>query len=247
MPYPLDALTSRAEGWGLTDPMAIVLALIPARTGSKGIPRKNTRPLGGGPCITWLACEVAVRASVPPYVSSDWGVPVHPCAEWIQRPFELAHDDTPMISVVKHALEQIPGPEDQIIVLLQPTQPLRKPEHITRAIDLLRSSGADSVVSVVEIPKTHHARFQLAIGPTGSLTAPDHAWGALPVNRQDVRPAYRRDGTVYAFWRRTVTDFGTIYGEDCRPLIIDPDDSCELDTEADWADLERRWRARCSA
>jgi hypothetical protein len=66
-------------------------------------------------------------------------------------------------------------------------------------------------------------------------------WAHMPIRRQDAAPIYLRDGTVYAFPVKTLQS-GTIYGYDVRPLIIPPEQSCELDTEADWADVERRWR-----
>ena len=63
--------------------------------------------------------------------------------------------------------------------------------------------------------------------------------GARATRRQDVRPAYARDGTIYAFRRRTVERHGSIYGPDCRPLVIDPEDSINLDSMEDWAAAER--------
>jgi len=66
----------------------------------------------------------------------------------------------------------------------------------------------------------------------------------LPTRRQDVEQAYIRDGTVYAFWRKTVERYRSIYGYVAAPLIIPPEDTCELDDESQWAALEQRWRAR---
>jgi CMP-N,N'-diacetyllegionaminic acid synthase len=128
-----------------------VLALIPARSGSKGIPHKNFKPLAGiSPLHRALRC--AWEAGIEDVrISTDHADASHRerrgrTASVIQRPPELAQDDTPMIAVVQHALAQIPGPPEQIILLLQPTQPLRQPKHLTAAIELLQSSGADSVV-----------------------------------------------------------------------------------------------------
>lgn len=151
-----------------------------------------------------------------------------------------------MIDVVRHALEQIPGPDDQIIVLLQPTQPFRTPAHVKQAIALLRESNADSVVSVTELPATHHPAFAVAIHTWGMQPYDDYQdWHTIPKRRQDVPKAYRRDGTVYAFWRKTTERFqSVIYGQHVEPLIIPPDDTCELDTEADWSAVEVRWHAR---
>lgn len=226
-----------------------VLALIPARSGSKGIPGKNLRSVGGRTLIQ-RAIITAVQAGVwPVYVSTDIAQ-----EEWqrdlveayhINRPAELAQDDTPMIDVVKHALEQVPGPEDQIIVLLQPTQPLRTPAHVRMAIALLQDTQADSVVSVVELPQTHSPDMTARV--INGRLAP---WGCCATElwplarRQDAETALKRDGTVYAFWRRTVATHGTIYGQDVRPLIIPPEETCELDTESDWAALEARLATR---
>jgi CMP-N,N'-diacetyllegionaminic acid synthase len=171
-----------------------------------------------------------------------------PTHEWLPRPTELAQDDTPMIAVVQHAIETVQLQPEDILVLLQPTQPFRTPGHVTAAIELLRETQAGSVVSVVQLPQSHHPEAQLAMSevlmPGRLVPWYQSDWAALPVNRQDSAPTYKRDGTVYAFWRKTVQQYGTIYGQDVRPLLIPPEESCELDTEADWLEVERRWQAR---
>jgi CMP-N-acetylneuraminic acid synthetase len=107
----------------------------------------------------------------------------------------------------------------------------------------LQDTGADSVVSVVPLPLTHAAAFQVRIDrhgrawPAGDLPY----WDGVPTRRQEAFQPYRRDGTVYAFRRSTVDDHGTIYGQDVRPLILEPHETCELDTEADWAAVQARW------
>lgn len=228
---------------------------MPARSGSKGIPGKNIRLLGGRALVSY-ALDCAYYAGCDPIVvSTDIdafavdGVTLAPF-QVLWRPPEFASDTAAMIDVVNHALGAIPGPDDQIIVLLQPTQPLRTPAHVREAIRLLRETpNATSVVSVVELPATHHPEFALMIDKSNSLwTHGDYLeLGCLPTRRQDVKPVYRRDGTVYAFWRRTVLDHSDIYGWNAVPLIIPPEESCELDTESDWADVERRWRDRGQA
>lgn len=251
-----------------------VLALIPARSGSKGIPNKNLRTLGGKTLIQH-AVDCARAAGIERVcVSTDIGGldPYELGADILHRPAELASDTAPMIDVVRHFLSEaallytatLPAwtgkpvaqtLAEQIIVLLQPTQPLRRPEHVQQAIALLQESGADSVVSVVPLPLTHSPDWQCRItewtsGPQANVLTPFFAeryagaWKALHARRQDCEQTYIRDGTVYAFWRKTVEQHGTLYGQDVRPLIIDPADSCELDTEQDWMDLERRWKER---
>ena len=134
-----------------------------------------------------------------------------------------------------------------MILLLQPTQPLRQPKHLQAAIALLRETQADSVVGVVELPRTHHPHWQGTVIGGQLVTWDRQAWSTVPSGRQALRPTYIRDGTVYAFWRRTVTEHGSIYGEDVRPLIIPHEETCALDTMADWAEAERRLRERVPA
>lgn len=241
------------------------LAIIPARSGSRGCPGKNLRLLGGknliqlaidcahGSCHHESGCTtVAVTSDLPREVIAQLGDAVY-----IRRPSELAQDDTPMIAVVKHALEQIPGPPDQPIVLLQPTQPFRKPEHVTEALRLLREPRpglddwcpATSAVSVKELPRSHNGCFQLSVGRySGDLadeeSLPLHVRLEAIARRQDTEPRYIRDGTVYAFFRKTVSDYDSIYGPTALPLVIDPADTCELDTESDWLEVQRRYYAK---
>jgi CMP-N-acetylneuraminic acid synthetase len=190
-----------------------------------------------------------IGAGLEPIISTDYPREVLPHGSRVLvRPAALAQDDTPMIDVVKHALDAIPGAPDDIWLLVQPTQPLRKPEHLREAVRLLRETQADSVVSVVELPRTHSAYVQLRIeriaSPIGRLR-PFHASyvGDLPARRQAVDPTYVRDGTCYAFWRRTVDLRGNIYGASVVPLIIDPQDTCELDSPEQWDALEARLRS----
>jgi CMP-N-acetylneuraminic acid synthetase len=155
------------------------------------------------------------------------------------RPASLAADDTPMVPVIEHALAELTrqGWSPEIVVLLQPTSPLRRPDHIRAAVKLLRETGADSVVTVVEVPRHMSPDYVLRI-EDGRLKTflPD---GERVTRRQDARPAYSRDGTVYAFRRSTVEKSGGIYGGDCRPLLIDPSDSLSIDSPADWDEAER--------
>jgi CMP-N,N'-diacetyllegionaminic acid synthase len=239
-----------------------ILAIIPARSGSKGIPGKNWRKLGEKTLVQ-RACNVAHEAGCQTVVTSsdDWSFTdtyrmTGRTDVRLARPAELAQDDTPMIAVVKHVLESVPGPDDQIVVLLQPTQPFRTARHIICACELLRErhgeQTADSVVSVAAIPLSHHADWQFECQPYANrqrlrsvvwrTRGPDHPM--TPTRRQDMPPAYIRDGTVYAFWRKTVTRYGNMYGHESTPLIIPPEETCELDTMQDWANVERRWSER---
>jgi len=155
------------------------------------------------------------------------------------RPASLAADDTPMVAVIEHAVAEIArrGWSPDIIVLLQPTSPLRRSDHIRDAVNLLRETNADSVVTVVEVPRHLSPDYVMRIDE-GRLKPflPD---GARITRRQDARAAYSRDGTVYAFRRVTLERFGGIYGEDCRPLLIDSRESLSIDSPSDWDEAAR--------
>lgn len=159
------------------------------------------------------------------------------------RPAEFARDDTPMLAVIDHAIDLLERESSipDIIVLLQPTSPLRTPAHIRDAVDLLRTSGADSVVTVVRLPSHMSPDYVMRID--GERLVPFLPDGARPTRRQDARPAFVRDGTVYAFWRRTLRDTRSIYGRDCRPLILPASESVTIDTPDDWDEAERRLAA----
>ncbi len=242
-----------------------VLALIPARSGSKGCKNKNFRQLGGKPlwrlaldCADAAGCDLLRVTSG--WDTEFWNVPDQTGKYGIiRRPDELCSDTASMLSVVQHALEQIPGPSEQVVVLLQPTQPFRTPEHVRKAITLLQETGADSVVSVVPVPLTHSPEFQCVINSGVIIRSDAGKLEPYPVHehydetrmyvrdqprrRQDVEQTYVRDGTVYTFRRSTVTRYD-LYGSHVRPLILDPSESCELDTEANWQAVEARWNAR---
>jgi CMP-N,N'-diacetyllegionaminic acid synthase len=229
-----------------------VLALVPARAGSKGIPGKNLRPLGGRSLIDYAArvardsevVDRAVLSTDSEEIAAEGrraGLDVP-----FLRPAALARDDTPMKPVIEHALVSLAGEGfgPEIVLLLQPTSPLRTPDHLRDAVRLLRASNADSVVTVVELPRHLSPDYVMKIDD-GELK-PFLAEGAHVTRRQDARPAYVRDGTVYAFWARTLLEQGTIYGRRCVPLLVDPADSITIDSPGDWQEAERILRRRGS-
>lgn len=218
--------------------MPLTLGLIPARSGSRGIPGKNTRMFNGKPLLAH-AISVAQQTCDRVFVTSDDLNILLLAAQYgggaIHRPKELARDDTPMLPVVQHALKEV---DADIVVLLQPTQPFRTVKHVKDALDLLEETMADSVVSVVEIPAHYSPDYAMLL--EGERLKPfDYHVRKNLVRRQDARAAYSRDGTVYVV-RSEIVNAGSIYGEDCRALIIPSSESANLDTEEDWALAEAR-------
>ena len=225
--------------------MSLVLGIVPARGGSKGVPGKNVRPLAGRTLLEYTARAARESAVLDRVILSTDSADIADTGRRagldvpFMRPATLAGDDTPMLPVIQHALESLArdGWSPDMIVLLQPTSPLRRPDHIRAAVTTLRETKADSVVTVVEIPRHLSPDYVMRID--GGRLQPFLPEGARVTRRQDARPAYSRDGTVYAFWRATIERFGGIYGEDCRPLLIDARESLSIDSPADWDAAER--------
>jgi len=222
-----------------------VLAIVPARSGSKGVPGKNIRVLAGRSLLEHTAKAAQGSGVIDRMVLTTDSEEIASVGRRaglevsFMRPASLALDETPMLPVVRHAVDEIArgGWTPEFIVLLQPTSPLRTPDHIRDAVAMLRSSDADSVVTVVEVPRHLSPDYVMRIDE--GVLKPFLPEGDRVARRQDARPAYSRDGTVYAFRRATLDRFGTLYGEHCRPLIIDPEDSLSIDSPADWDTAER--------
>ena len=223
-----------------------VLALVPARGGSKGIPGKNVRPLAGHTLLYYAAQAAAASGVVDRTVLSTDSAQVADEGRRaglevpFMRPGALGQDDTPMLPVIEHAVKELSdsGWEPEIVVLLQPTSPLRTGVHVRDAVQALRQTGADSVVTVVELPRHLSPDYVMKIDD-GRLV-PFLAEGSRITRRQDTRPAFVRDGTAYVFWTKTLRKTRSIYGEHCHPLVVPPNDSITIDTPGDWDAAERR-------
>jgi CMP-N-acetylneuraminic acid synthetase len=227
-----------------------VLGIVPARGGSKGVPGKNVRKLAGRTLLDYAALAARDSGVIDRIVLSTDSAEIAEAGKRaglevpFMRPPELAQDDTPMLPVIQHAVDALvaEGWTTDVIVLLQPTSPLRRPSHVRDVVAKLHETKADSVVTVVEIPRHLSPDYVMRI--EDGVLRPFLPEGARVTRRQDARPAYSRDGTAYACWRATIEKWGNIYGERCEPLIVDAADSLSIDTPADWAEAERRLAAR---
>ena len=211
-----------------------ILGLIPARGGSKGIPRKNIKPLADRPLIAWTI-EAALRSNLLDAVavstedeeisevSRRWGAQVP-----FRRPLELAKDDTPGIDTVLHALDQLPSFD--AVLLLQPTSPLRTTEDIDACLRLADEMRASSVVSVSE-PETH-AYWMYRLGADRRLRA---LMDVEPVScRQELPPIYALNGALYfsrSDWLREQRAFTTT---ETVAYVMPAERSVDIDTLLDW-------------
>ncbi len=213
-----------------------VLGVIPARGGSKGIPNKNLIPLAGKPLLVHT-CEQALSAkSLTRVIVSTDSKEIASCAQRhgvevpFLRPAKLAADGTPMLAVLRHAVKAVSSARPDVVVLLQPTSPLRKASHIDSAVRLLIDSKADSVVSVIPVPHQFLAPCQMEIKNGRLLPLPGKR---TALQRQDKPARYARNGpAVLAVWRLVLEEKG-LYGSRCVPLIMEPLESVDIDSMAD--------------
>jgi CMP-N,N'-diacetyllegionaminic acid synthase len=215
-----------------------VVALIPARGGSKGIPRKNLAPLAGKPLLHWaidaaLAADTVTRVVVS--TDDDEIAAAAGDAELLRRPADLAGDDTPMLDVIRHALEHV-EPCD-VLVLLQPTSPLRRPEQVDEAVRLLLESGAETVVSVVQVPHRYEPSSLMELR-NGRLVARSE-----PTTRQAKELLYARNGPAILVLRPSVLGDG-LYGGNVVGYVMDEHDSLDIDSPRDLQLAEQLLRSR---
>jgi N-acylneuraminate cytidylyltransferase len=231
--------------------MAETLALIPARGGSKSIPRKNIRPLGGHPLIAYsiaagLAAELVDRVVVSTDDEEIASVARSYGAETpFLRPPALARDETPDLPVFIHALEwfaEHEGYRPAIVIQLRPTSPFRRTWHIDEAVRrLLDHPGADAVRTVC-IPFQNPYKMW-RISEDGSLQPLlETDIGPEPYNlpRQALPPVYWQTGYVDATRAETIREKRSMTGDRILPLVIDPADWVDIDSPDDWVRAERR-------
>ncbi len=223
-----------------------LLGIIPARGGSKGIPGKNTRLLAGRPLLAYTV-DAARRSGIftrlilttdsPDIarIGRDLGLEVP-----FLRPPELAQDDSPMLPVMQHAVAwlEAAGFSPDLIALLQPTAPFRRPQDLIEARRLLEQHPeADSVVSVEPVPEHYAPHFVMRISDGWLL--PFLPEGPRITRRQDAPKAYSRSGDFYFTRTRTLMAGNSIYGTRCLPFLVHHDHRVNLDSAADWAAAER--------
>ena len=219
-----------------------VLGLIPARGGSQGVPGKNLRPLAGRPLLAYTVAD-ALASNLDRVVLSTDDEDIAAVGRRLGaevpflRPAELATDAAPTLGVVVHALDALAaeGDDYDAVCLLQPTSPVRGPGLIDECVERLVTSGADSVVSVRPVPTDHHPDWVYRLGDDGELTL-FNGEDEPRTRRQDLAPAFHRDGAVYVT-RAEVVRAGSLYGRRTVAVLADGP-SVNIDTEDDFRRAE---------
>lgn len=216
-----------------------VLALIPARGGSKGLLRKNIIPLAGRPLICHTI-EIALNAAVfdriivttdddeIARVASGSGAEVP-----FMRPAALAGDDVKDFPVFEHALCWLEdhGYSADIVVALRPTSPLRTVMDIRRTLEKIQATICDSVRTAC-LAEYHPYRMIRLEGDTARPLMPTEA-PIVPYRRQELPPVYRWNGLADAIWTKTILQGGTMYGQVVKAVITPKERSIDVDDEFD--------------
>lgn len=214
------------------------IALIPARGGSKAVPRKNLRDVGGRPLIAHTI-EAARRSAYVGeiYVSSDDEEILSLAKELgcvtVVRPAIYANDDATAVDVVKHFLQSsVPNPrgENPSIIYLQPTSPLRTAAHIDSAVETILREGRKCLISVTEMEKSPFKSF--TIGADGTLEAIfDERMSNY--GRQSLPKAYAPNGAIYIFDCVSFLDRDGFPSVGSIPFLMPKADSIDIDSEDD--------------
>ncbi len=228
-----------------------ILALILARGGSKRLPGKNIRLLGGKPLIVW---SIDVAKGIPQIcdilVSTDDPATAEVCTmagalvPWL-RPAELATDTSSSVDAALHSLdwyEAENGPVDGVM-LLQPTSPFRSAETIRQAAALFESNGGRPVIGVS--PAVPHPAWCFRV--VRESLVPILGWDELQRRSQDLSPAYALNGAMYIITPDDLRVERTFITNDACPLMMnDLVESLDIDTEWDWLIAETALQKRCT-
>jgi CMP-N-acetylneuraminic acid synthetase len=219
------------------------IALITARGGSKGLPRKNILPLNGIPLIGWTIKAaldvtqidrvfVSTEDSEIAKVSQELG------AEVIPRPLELASDTASSEVVIEHAIEYLTKESISFdtFILLQPTSPLRTADHINSAITIYDDKNANVVLSVFEPSHTPiKAYIETGKGEITGLFSPEAPYS----RRQDLPKAFQPNGAIYVFNVNKFLEEKKFPKERVFPFVMTEQESADIDTQEDLHNVEK--------
>ena len=221
-----------------------ILAVIPARGGSKGIPRKNLALLNHKPLLSYSIEAAEYATSINRIVVSTNDAEIAEVARQYGaevpfiRPAELSGDKALILDVLQHALSwhESNFGEVEAVVLLQPTSPLRRAEHIDEAVALFRARCASSVVSVVEVPHQFNPISVMSI--TDGMLRPFLEQGELITRRQDKPRVFARNGPAVLVCHPITLKHGDLYGPRCVPYLMSEHDSIDIDEPDDLCAVE---------
>jgi CMP-N-acetylneuraminic acid synthetase len=223
-----------------------ILGLIPARGGSRGVPHKNVRLLGGKPLLAYTAEAALGARRLTRVVLSTEDPDIAVLGKRLgldvpfARPAELAGHETPMLPVVQHAMRWLEerGERYDAVCLLQPTNPARPARLIDACLAAFAVSDADALVTTLPVP-AHYNPHWVFFADRDGILRPATGDARIVPRRQELPPAYHRDGSVYVTRRNVVLSGNSLYGARLVGYPVDPSVSVNVDTWGDWRRAER--------
>ena len=206
-----------------------ILAIIPARGGSKEIRRKNLQKLSGKPLIAHTIIAAKKTKSINKIIVSTDDKEIGKISKNngaevpFLRPKQISKDTSSTIEVIKHALKFLQENQSyvpDIIILLQPTSPLRTSQLITKTINTLKKSKATSVITVSKITKHPYAAYWLK----NDFLKPFEKNFTKYSRRQEFPDLFFPTGAVYTFWYDTLKKFNSLYGPKIKPIVVRDED-----------------------
>ena len=223
-----------------------ILGLIPARGGSKGVPRKNIKILGTKPLLEYTS-EVALGSVFLSKIilSSDDDEIIKVAKEIgldvpFKRPYDLAKDSSPTLEVIKHAINYFKerGEEFDAVCLLQVTSPFRTIKFLDSAIKKFINKKTDSLVSVIEIPHEYNPHWAFEKDNKGNLKIATGEQNIIS-RRQDLPKAYHRDGSIYLTKTEVIEKLNSLYGNSISYIVSPKENYVNIDTISDWEKAEK--------
>ena len=213
-----------------------ILGIIPARGGSKGIPRKNIKLLAGKPLIHYTITEAKKSKYLSYIVVSTEDVEITNLVEKygvdvVKRPDELSADDTPTSHVVQHVIKFLQEKENQnfnIIVVLQPTSPLRLVSDIDGAIEMFMKKKCDSVVTVSKVQHPPHWMYTIERDVLVPIIKEKNI-----LRRQDAPKIFQLNGAVFVTSKEYLFKNNLIFSGEIRPYIMPIERSVDIDSPLD--------------
>jgi CMP-N,N'-diacetyllegionaminic acid synthase len=217
-----------------------ILAIIPARGGSKSVPRKNIIKVNGAPLISYTIkaalkadCLTDIVVSTDDAeiaeISNKFGAQIP-----FIRPSDLASDEAQSAPVIEHALyfmEKLKGIQYDAVLMLQPTSPLRTSDHIKESLDLFKSQKCDSVVSIVSVGGNHPLRMKRLENNYLINYVDQGFWNMKP--RQSLPDVYIRNGAIYLISREAFLQQHQLIGNKCLGYVMNHSESANIDTPID--------------
>ncbi len=209
------------------------------------MPRKNVKLLRGKPLIYYTAAAALASTRLSRVILSSDDDEIarigRECG--VEAPFlrppELARDSAPMLPVAQHAVRWMEenGERFDALCLLQPTNPLRRAEDIDACIGLLEQTGADAVATILPVPTEHNPHWVYFRNPDGTLRLSTGEAAPIP-RRQELPPAFHREGSVYVVRVDVLMTLNSFYGSRFVGFEVSPERSVNIDTPEDWEQAE---------